>query len=63
MRTLALLLTHNTQSKPCSLVSSRFGVDNDVDFYALSFVKDAAVIKELKDYLRKHNATRIQARI
>ncbi|KAK9663629.1 hypothetical protein RND81_O263500 [Saponaria officinalis] len=29
----------------------KFGVDNGVDFYAVSFVKDAAVVHELKDYL------------
>jgi pyruvate kinase len=37
-------------------------VDNNVDFFALSFVKDAAVIHELKDYLRRNNALRIQVR-
>lgn len=41
----------------------RFGVDNNVDFYALSFVKDAAVIRELKDYLKKNSASRIQVGI
>ncbi|CAM8986518.1 unnamed protein product [Rhodiola kirilowii] len=30
----------------------KFGVDNDIDFYAVSFVKDAKVIHELKDYLK-----------
>ena len=30
----------------------KFGVDNGVDFYAVSFVKDATVVHELKDYLR-----------
>lgn len=30
----------------------KFGVDNKVDFYAVSFVKDAAVIHELKNYLQ-----------
>ena len=30
----------------------KFGVDNQVDFYALSFVKDARVVHELKDYLK-----------
>jgi pyruvate kinase len=30
----------------------KFGVDNQVDFYAVSFVKDARVVHELKDYLR-----------
>lgn len=30
----------------------KFGVDNQVDFYAVSFVKDAKVIHELKDYLK-----------
>ncbi|CAL9071053.1 unnamed protein product, partial [Musa acuminata var. zebrina] len=33
-----------------------FGVDNQVDFYAVSFVKDAKVIHELKDYLKSCNA-------
>lgn len=30
----------------------KFGVDNKVDFYALSFVKDAKVVCELKAYLK-----------
>lgn len=30
----------------------KFGVDNKVDFYAVSFVKDAQVVHELKNYLR-----------
>ncbi|CAA6669702.1 unnamed protein product [Spirodela intermedia] len=34
----------------------KFGVDNKVDFYAVSFVKDDKVIYELKDYLRSCNA-------
>ncbi|KAK7406368.1 hypothetical protein VNO78_07992 [Psophocarpus tetragonolobus] len=34
----------------------KFGVDNQVDFYAVSFVKDARVVYELKDYLKCHNA-------
>ncbi|CAI0418463.1 unnamed protein product [Linum tenue] len=34
----------------------KFGVDNQVDFYAVSFVKDANVIHELKDYLKSNNA-------
>ncbi|XP_052170172.1 pyruvate kinase isozyme G, chloroplastic isoform X2 [Diospyros lotus] len=34
----------------------KFGVDNEVDFYAVSFVKDAKVVHELKDYLRSSNA-------
>ncbi|KAL6979835.1 pyruvate kinase [Sarracenia purpurea var. burkii] len=34
----------------------KFGVDNGVDFYAVSFVKDANVVHELKDYLRSCNA-------
>ncbi|XP_020575165.1 pyruvate kinase isozyme G, chloroplastic isoform X4 [Phalaenopsis equestris] len=34
----------------------KFGVDNNIDFYALSFVKDAKVVCELKDYLRSCNA-------
>ncbi|EOY24063.1 PREDICTED: pyruvate kinase isozyme G, chloroplastic [Theobroma cacao] len=34
----------------------KFGVDNQVDFYAVSFVKDARVVHELKDYLKGCNA-------
>ncbi|KAG1354305.1 Pyruvate kinase [Cocos nucifera] len=34
----------------------KFGVDNKVDFYAVSFVKDAKVVHELKDYLKRCNA-------
>ncbi|XP_010275294.1 PREDICTED: pyruvate kinase isozyme G, chloroplastic isoform X2 [Nelumbo nucifera] len=34
----------------------KFGVDNKVDFYAVSFVKDAKVVHELKDYLKCCNA-------
>lgn len=34
----------------------KFGVDNQVDFYAVSFVKDANVVHELKDYLKSCNA-------
>lgn len=30
----------------------KFGVDNQVDFYAVSFVKDAKVVHELKNYLK-----------
>nr|KYP42033.1 hypothetical protein KK1_036596 [Cajanus cajan] len=30
----------------------KFGVDNGVDFYAVSFVKDAEVVHELKNYLK-----------
>jgi len=30
----------------------KFGVDNQIDFYAVSFVKDAKVVNELKDYLK-----------
>ncbi|KAK3180232.1 hypothetical protein Dsin_000121 [Dipteronia sinensis] len=30
----------------------KFGVDNQVDFYAVSFVKDAQVVHELKNYLK-----------
>ncbi|XP_068666255.1 plastidial pyruvate kinase 2-like [Aristolochia californica] len=33
----------------------KFGVENQVDFYAVSFVKDAKVVHELKDYLRSCN--------
>ncbi|KVH91900.1 Pyruvate kinase [Cynara cardunculus var. scolymus] len=32
----------------------KFGVDNLVDFYAVSFVKDAEVVHELKDYLKSN---------
>ncbi|KAE8055571.1 hypothetical protein FH972_012401 [Carpinus fangiana] len=34
----------------------KFGVDNQVDFYAVSFVKDARVVHELKDYLKSCSA-------
>ncbi|XP_058085235.1 pyruvate kinase isozyme G, chloroplastic [Magnolia sinica] len=34
----------------------KFGVDNKVDFYAVSFVKDAKVVHELKDYLKSCGA-------
>ncbi|KAF8379633.1 hypothetical protein HHK36_029075 [Tetracentron sinense] len=34
----------------------KFGVDNKVDCYAVSFVKDAQVVHELKDYLRSCGA-------
>lgn len=34
----------------------KFGVDNDIDFYAVSFVKDAAVVHELKNYLKSCGA-------
>ncbi|CAK9176952.1 unnamed protein product [Ilex paraguariensis] len=34
----------------------KFGVDNKVDFYAVSFVKDAAVVHELKNYLKSRDA-------
>ncbi|KAL2611557.1 hypothetical protein R1flu_023249 [Riccia fluitans] len=34
----------------------KFGVENQVDYYALSFVKDAQVVHELKEYLRANNA-------
>jgi pyruvate kinase len=29
-------------------------VENQVDYYAVSFVKDAQVVHELKDYLRSN---------
>ncbi|KAJ4728742.1 Pyruvate kinase [Melia azedarach] len=32
----------------------KFGVDNQVDYYAVSFVKDAKVVHELKDYLKSN---------
>ncbi|KAG4941630.1 Plastidial pyruvate kinase 2 [Glycine soja] len=34
----------------------KFGVDNKVDFYAVSFVKDAEVVHELKNYLKSCGA-------
>ncbi|MCO5592156.1 hypothetical protein L7F22_046152 [Adiantum nelumboides] len=34
----------------------KFGVENKVDFYAVSFVKDAQVVHELKAYLKSCNA-------
>ncbi|XAR70603.1 Pyruvate kinase [Bertholletia excelsa] len=34
----------------------KFGVENSVDFYAVSFVKDAKVVNELKNYLKSCNA-------
>ncbi|CAH9140897.1 unnamed protein product [Cuscuta epithymum] len=34
----------------------KFGVDNKVDFYAVSFVKSAAVVHELKSYLKSCGA-------
>ncbi|KAG7014734.1 Plastidial pyruvate kinase 2 [Cucurbita argyrosperma subsp. argyrosperma] len=34
----------------------KFGVDNKVDFYAVSFVKDAQVVHELKKYLKSCDA-------
>ncbi|XP_062217073.1 pyruvate kinase isozyme G, chloroplastic-like [Phragmites australis] len=34
----------------------KFGVENQVDYYAVSFVKDAQVVHELKDYLRSCSA-------
>ncbi|WOL17089.1 plastidial pyruvate kinase 2 [Canna indica] len=34
----------------------KFGVENQVDYYAVSFVKDAKVVHELKDYLKSCNA-------
>ncbi|XP_047967923.1 plastidial pyruvate kinase 2-like [Salvia hispanica] len=34
----------------------KFGVDNKVDFYAVSFVKDASVVHELKNYLKDAGA-------
>jgi pyruvate kinase len=56
-----------TTSNLCALVSYtyfecadkdwddiKFGVDNQVDYYAVSFVKDAQVVHELKDYLRSN---------
>ncbi|URD76220.1 Pyruvate kinase [Musa troglodytarum] len=30
----------------------KFRVENNVDFYAVSFVKDAKVVHELKDYIK-----------
>ncbi|KAK1376196.1 hypothetical protein POM88_032389 [Heracleum sosnowskyi] len=34
----------------------KFGVDNKVDFYVVSFVKDAAVVHELKNYFKSCGA-------
>ncbi|XP_062120283.1 plastidial pyruvate kinase 2 [Humulus lupulus] len=34
----------------------KFGVDNQVDFYAVSFVKSEEVVHELKNYLKSCNA-------
>ncbi|XP_009627814.1 plastidial pyruvate kinase 2-like [Nicotiana tabacum] len=34
----------------------KFGVDNKIDFYAVSFVKDAAVVHELTNYLKSCGA-------
>ncbi|KAF8020351.1 hypothetical protein BT93_G0910 [Corymbia citriodora subsp. variegata] len=34
----------------------KFGVENKVDFYAVSFVKDAQVVHELKNYLKSCDA-------
>ncbi|MQL92456.1 hypothetical protein Taro_025074 [Colocasia esculenta] len=34
----------------------KFGVENKVDFYAVSFVKDAKVVHELKDFLKSCGA-------
>lgn len=34
----------------------KFGIDVGVDYYALSFVRSADVIYELKEYLAKHGA-------
>ncbi|KAJ6808968.1 plastidial pyruvate kinase 2 [Iris pallida] len=34
----------------------KFGVDNKIDFYAVSFVKDADVVHELKSYLKNCDA-------
>ncbi|KAG8381212.1 hypothetical protein BUALT_Bualt06G0098700 [Buddleja alternifolia] len=54
----------NVQGKSATLPSItekdwddiKFGVDNKVDFYAVSFVKDAAVVHELKNYLNDAGA-------
>lgn len=34
-----------------------FGIRMGVDFYALSFVRDAACIYELQAYLKRHGST------
>lgn len=34
----------------------KFGVENKVDFYAVSFVKDAKVVHELKAYLKSNSS-------
>ena len=36
-----------------------FGIKNNVDFIALSFVKDGSVVLDLKKYLNKNNASHI----
>ena len=35
----------------------KFGVEQGVDYFALSFVRDAQVIRELKDWLKKEGCT------
>ena len=32
----------------------KFGVDNEVDFFVVSFVKDARVVHELNHYLKSN---------
>jgi pyruvate kinase len=52
----------NKKDKSCSFSKHadkdwddiKFGVENQVDYYAVSFVKDAQVVHELKDYLRSN---------
>ncbi|URE40099.1 Pyruvate kinase [Musa troglodytarum] len=53
----------NVRGKSATPINYRKGLgryqvwcDNQVDFYAVSFVKDAKVMHELKDYLKRCNA-------
>ena len=39
----------------------KFGIDVGVDYYALSFVRSADVIYELKEYLAKHGTPLLAA--
>ena len=52
----AELRFHDYESQICVAEKDwddiKFGVDNKVDFYAVSFVKDAEVVHELKNYLK-----------
>ena len=37
-----------------------FGIENDIDFIAASFVRRASDVQEIRDLLKEHNATHIQ---